>query len=96
VRNIKTPWQEGFYNILKSYYGYAIGYGLFQKKAMCLGNFSFRRRLRGKLLRFKSEISEWRKKSEIIKQSAQRFLDYEGWLNAWEELYKIVAYRKCT
>jgi hypothetical protein len=41
------------------------------------------------MLKFESEISDWRNKSEIIKQSAQKFLDYEGWLNQWEELYKL-------
>jgi hypothetical protein len=43
------------------------------------------------MLKFESEISDWRNKSEIIKQSAQKFLDYEGWLNQWEELYKLVV-----
>jgi glycosyltransferase involved in cell wall biosynthesis len=42
-----------------------------------------------KMLKFEIEISGWRNKSEIIKQSAQKFLDYEGWLNQWEELYKL-------
>jgi len=42
------------------------------------------------MLKFESEIEHWRSKSEIIKQSAQKFLDYEGWLNQWEELYKLV------
>ncbi|MGB9814107.1 MAG: glycosyltransferase family 4 protein [Thermovenabulum sp.] len=47
--------------------------------------------LEEKLLKFESEISDWKNKSEIIKQSAQKFLDYEGWLNQWEELYKLVS-----
>ncbi len=46
--------------------------------------------LEEKILKFETEISEWRKKSEIIRQSAYRFLDYEGWLKTWEELHKIV------
>ncbi len=45
--------------------------------------------LEEKMLKFESEILDWRNKSEIIKQSAQKFLDYEGWLNRWEELYKL-------
>jgi len=47
--------------------------------------------LEEKMLKLESEISDWRNKSEIIKQSAQKFLDYEGWLNQWEELYKLVV-----
>jgi glycosyltransferase involved in cell wall biosynthesis len=47
--------------------------------------------LEEKMLKFESEISDWRSKSEIIKQSAQKFLDYEGWLNQWGELYKLVV-----
>jgi glycosyltransferase involved in cell wall biosynthesis len=46
--------------------------------------------LEEKMLKFESEISDWRNKSEIIKQNAQKFLDYEGWLNQWEELYKLI------
>jgi len=46
--------------------------------------------LEEKILKFESEISDWKNKFEIIKQSAQKFLDYEGWLNQWEELYKLV------
>jgi glycosyltransferase involved in cell wall biosynthesis len=46
--------------------------------------------LEEKMLKLESEISDWRNKSEIIKQSAQKFLDYEGWLNQWEELYKLI------
>ncbi|MGB9801319.1 MAG: glycosyltransferase family 4 protein, partial [Arcobacter sp.] len=46
--------------------------------------------LEEKLLKFEGDISDWKNKSEIIKQSAQKFLDYEGWLNQWEELYKLV------
>jgi hypothetical protein len=47
--------------------------------------------LEEKMLKFESKISDWRNKSEIIKQSAQKFFDYEGWLNQWEELYKLVV-----
>ncbi|MDK2814625.1 MAG: hypothetical protein PWP18_538 [Thermoanaerobacter sp.] len=47
--------------------------------------------LEEKLLKFEGDISDWKNKSEIIKQSAQKFLDYEGWLNQWEKLYKLVA-----
>lgn len=47
--------------------------------------------LEEKMLKFESDIFYWRNKSDIIKQSAQKFLDYEGWLNQWEELYKLVA-----
>jgi len=46
--------------------------------------------LEEKLLKFEDNISDWKNKSEIIKQSAQKFLDYEGWLNQLEELYKLV------
>ncbi|GAB6065815.1 glycosyltransferase family 4 protein [Aquifex pyrophilus] len=46
--------------------------------------------LEEKLLKFESEISDWKNKAEIIKQSAQKFLDYEGWLKQWEELYNSV------
>ena len=46
--------------------------------------------LEEKLLKFEDNISDWKNKSEIIKQSAQKFLDYKGWLNQWEELYKLV------
>jgi glycosyltransferase involved in cell wall biosynthesis len=46
--------------------------------------------LEEKMLKFETEISDWRNKSEIIKQSAQKFLDYKRWLNQWEELYKLV------
>jgi glycosyltransferase involved in cell wall biosynthesis len=49
--------------------------------------------LEEKLLKFEGDISDWKNKAEIIKQSAQKFLDYEGWLNQWEELYELVAYR---
>jgi glycosyltransferase involved in cell wall biosynthesis len=45
--------------------------------------------LEEKLLKFEDNISDWKNKSEIIKQSAQKFLDYKGWLNQWEELYKL-------
>jgi len=48
-----------------------------------------RRRFRGKMLKFGSEISDWRNKSEIIRQSVQKFLNYERWLDQWEELYKL-------
>ncbi|QWK12255.1 MAG: glycosyltransferase family 4 protein [Aquificota bacterium] len=47
--------------------------------------------LEEKLLKFEGDISDWKNKAEIIKQSAQKFLDYEGWLNQWEELYKLVS-----
>jgi len=43
-----------------------------------------------KILKFEKEINEWRIKYDIIKQSALNFLDYEGWLNQWEELYKLI------
>jgi len=43
--------------------------------------------LEEKMLEFERNISDWRKKYEIIKQTAQKFLDYEGWLKQWEELY---------
>ncbi len=50
--------------------------------------------LEEKLLKFENEIEHWRSKFEIIKQSAQKFLDYEGWLNQWEELYKLIVSRE--
>jgi len=40
---------------------------------------------------FEKEINEWRIKYDIIKQSALKYLDYEGWLNQWEELYKLIS-----
>ncbi len=43
------------------------------------------------MLEFESNILDWKNKSEIIKQSAQKFLDYKGWLNQWEELYNLVV-----
>ena len=46
--------------------------------------------LEEKLLKFEAEIDHWRSKSDIIKQSALKFLDYNGWLNQWEGLYKLV------
>jgi len=47
--------------------------------------------LEEKILKFECEISDWKDKSEIIKKSAKRFLDYEGWLQQWDELYKLAA-----
>jgi len=45
--------------------------------------------LEEEMLKFETEISDWRNKSETIKQSAQKFLDYEGCLNRWKKLYKL-------
>jgi glycosyltransferase involved in cell wall biosynthesis len=42
------------------------------------------------MLKFENEVDYWRNNSECIKQSAQKFLEYEGWLKQWEELYSIV------
>jgi len=44
--------------------------------------------LEEKLLRFEEQISEWRNKSEDIKKSGQKFLDYNKWIDKWESLYK--------
>jgi len=44
-----------------------------------------------KLLKFESEIAEWKNKSEIIKQSAKKFLDYERWINQQEKLYTLIV-----
>jgi len=46
--------------------------------------------LEEKLLRFEEQISEWRNKSEDIKKSGQKFLDYNKWIDKWESLYKQV------
>ena len=43
--------------------------------------------LEEKIINFEQNIEVWRNKSEEIKQSAQKFLDYENWLTQWEELY---------
>lgn len=46
--------------------------------------------LEEKLLRFEEQISEWRNKSEDIKKSGQKFLDYNKWIDEWESLYKQI------
>ena len=46
--------------------------------------------LEEKLLDFENKVADWRSKTEVIKQSALKFLDYESWLKQWEELYKLV------
>jgi len=48
--------------------------------------------LEEKLLRFEEQISEWRNKSEDIKKSGQKFLDYNKWIDKWESLYKQVIH----
>jgi glycosyltransferase involved in cell wall biosynthesis len=45
--------------------------------------------LEKKMLGFETGVSDWRNKSEIIKQSVQKFLGYERWVNQWEELHKL-------
>jgi len=40
-----------------------------------------------KMLKFGMEINLWRSKSDTIKQSALKFLDYEGWLREWKKIY---------
>ena len=47
--------------------------------------------LEEKLLRFEEQISEWRNKSEDIKKSGQKFLDYNKWINEWESLYNQIT-----
>lgn len=50
--------------------------------------------LEEKLIKFVNEVDDWRNKTDIIKQSGQKFLDYEGWLKKWEELYlKVISIR---
>jgi len=46
--------------------------------------------LEEKMLEFERNILDWRNKSEAIKRTAQKFLDYKGWLNQWEELYNKI------
>ncbi len=48
--------------------------------------------LEEKLLKFESEISYWKSKSEVIKRSAAKFLDYEKWIKEWNELCKEVLH----
>ncbi|MBB6062815.1 glycosyltransferase involved in cell wall biosynthesis [Thermosipho japonicus] len=50
--------------------------------------------LEEKMLIFEKRILEWRSKYESIKQSAKKFLDYKKWINQWEELYKLVIYKR--
>ncbi|PMQ01811.1 MAG: group 1 glycosyl transferase [Dictyoglomus sp. NZ13-RE01] len=52
--------------------------------------------LEEKLLRFEAGILEWRNKSDIIRQSARKFLDYEGWLTQWEDLYRLILSKNKT
>ncbi len=47
--------------------------------------------LEEKLLRFEKQISKWRNKSEDIKKSGQKFLDYNKWINEWESLYNQIT-----
>jgi glycosyltransferase involved in cell wall biosynthesis len=46
--------------------------------------------LEEKMIEFENNVDEWRNKTEIIRQSAQRFLDYEKWLKEWESLYSML------
>jgi glycosyltransferase involved in cell wall biosynthesis len=43
-----------------------------------------------KMLKFEEDINDWRSKSDIIKQSAIKFLDYDKWLKQWEGLYNLI------
>jgi len=43
--------------------------------------------LEDKILKFEKNVDSWRKKADLIKESAKKFLDYNGWLQKWEELY---------
>ena len=47
--------------------------------------------LEEKLSKFESEILYWKSMAETIKKSAQKFLDYGGWLKKWEELYRLLT-----
>ncbi|MBT1247044.1 MULTISPECIES: glycosyltransferase family 4 protein [unclassified Thermosipho (in: thermotogales)] len=47
--------------------------------------------LEEKMLKFEKNILKWREKSEIIKKSARKFLDYDKWVTQWEELYAEVV-----
>jgi len=40
-----------------------------------------------KLIKFEKEVNGWRAKSDIIKQSAEKFLDYEGWIRERERIF---------
>jgi glycosyltransferase involved in cell wall biosynthesis len=44
-----------------------------------------------KMLRFETEIDHWRSKSDTIKQSVLKFLDYNGWVRKWEELFHFIV-----
>ncbi len=46
------------------------------------------------LLKFASDIEEWRTKSDCIKNTSIELLDYKGWINKWINLYKkVLSYR---
>jgi len=42
------------------------------------------------MLKFESEITEWRTKTEIIKQSASKFQDRKEWLKQWLEMVSML------
>jgi len=46
--------------------------------------------LENKITEFEKSIDEWKEKANLIKESAKKFLDYNGWLQKWEELYVSV------
>jgi len=46
--------------------------------------------LEEKLLSFENEVKAWRNKAEMIKQTAEKFLDYEKWIKQSEEIYRLV------
>jgi len=44
-----------------------------------------------KILSFEKSILDWRNKQETIKNNAQRFLDYNAWIQQWQALYDMVV-----
>ncbi|MBP8959034.1 MAG: glycosyltransferase family 4 protein [Bacteroidales bacterium] len=43
-----------------------------------------------KILKMSGNIIEWKKKYKVIQKSAAKFLDYNSWINEWEELINEV------
>lgn len=46
--------------------------------------------LEEKLLKFENELETWKNKTEVIKRSAEKFLNYEKWIEQWEEIYRLI------
>jgi glycosyltransferase involved in cell wall biosynthesis len=50
--------------------------------------------LEQKILKFEKEVSIWRSKTEEIKKSAQKFTNYEKWIDEWEKLMQEIIYKR--